>query len=317
MYHYDASTTATESKALRSATSRRSKSSQKSKNARLASSSFGGSLAAFGVACFLATCFLRASNIDLLSFSAPSPATQPPLPVPLPPSSPSPTPLLSPSPAPPEVKHVFLLERRSCRGDASVWWTRSVECRNASAQCGKGDTALAFTFSMVPRCGSHGNELRTFNRTMKMACLQRLSQGKQQPPGGKKQLPPWAQQQSSKATADAEHAQTPLRVTWHATSMKRPPSLQELARAYRILLVGTSNAVFVWHAMAVDESATWPTIDYAAIRARRPACSALRPDLAHHAFWPHAVDYVSWLVASPRTAVADSVAAAGRQSRRM
>ena len=71
------------------------------------------------------------------------------------------------------------------------------------------------------------------------------------------------------------------------------------AASSRILLMGSSNAIFLWHAMAIDESSHWPGIDYPTLRAKRPLCETTRPDFSHWVFGPHRVDFARWDVLTP------------------
>mmetsp|Transcript_15452 Transcript_15452/g.39864 ORF Transcript_15452/g.39864 Transcript_15452/m.39864 type:complete len:451 (+) Transcript_15452:115-1467(+) len=160
-------------------------------------------------------------------------------------------------------------ERPGCSDNASIFWTPSADCASQTLACGHGDMHFALQNAAVPRCGLTGASLRHFNRSSTKRCFDRLARTHR----------PWVGNRSDAATSPA------LTI----------PS-------FRLLFMGMSNTLHVWHALVQDDSSDWEKApDF---RKRRPHdCRVAVPDAHLKAYEPHAIDYRIVLVLTPDVAV--------------
>ena len=124
-----------------------------------------------------------------------------------------------------------MAEIKRCAGDAPVWWTSTSECfRLPDVACGSGDSEVMLSNLAVPRCGPRGDRVRWFNHAAAMKCLNHLAA--QNRPAGHRNAAPGLAQGAFK-------------------------SEEAPASGYRILMVGISNMLHIWHMMQPDDVPRW------------------------------------------------------------
>ena len=163
-----------------------------------------------------------------------------------------------------------------CAGDAPVSWVNRSTCSGGGTSqpaCGRGDLLYALKDSYIPVCGPREDSLRHFNRSMKLSCFQQLAQRRDQ------HLARLGMERNGSSCTTYENGTRQC--------------------AYRLLVVGNSNAGHMWHSFGKDDiNRMWDVApDF---RRRHPNCLPIPPDGRLRSFLPHAhVDYNIWQVVSP------------------
>ena len=110
--------------------------------------------------------------------------------------------------------------------------------------------------------------MRWFNHAAAMKCLNHLAT-RTEPAGHRKAAPGLAQGASKSEVGPAS--------------------------GYRILMVGISNMLHIWHMMQPDDGPRWEPFGH---RRTHPSCRPV-PERSLRAFAPHAVDFSAWQVVTP------------------